>query len=215
MTKTILCYGDSNTWGYTPNTSFDVASRFDVHTRWAGVLRDTLGEGYWVVEEGLGGRTTVWEDPIMPNRNGAAYLLPCLESHQPIELVVLMLGTNDLKHRFGKSAYDIARGAGVLVEIIQRSMTAPDEGIPDVLLICPPPTTSPLPALFADQFEGAVEKSRQLWPQFQQVAQDFAVQVMNAGDIIESCPVDGIHFDAAAHRALGEAVAQRVIQFPV
>ena len=92
--KTIVCYGDSNTWGCIPITTFDDIPRYDAHTRWGGVLRDTLGADYWVVEEGLGGRTTVWEDPVSLNRNGYAYLLPCLESHQPLDLVALLLGTN-------------------------------------------------------------------------------------------------------------------------
>ncbi len=210
MSKTILCYGDSNTWGSVPTTSTTGRQRYDVHTRWAGVLRDTLGEGYWVVEEGLGGRTTVWEDPVSPNRNGAAYLLPCLESHQPLDLVVLMLGTNDLKHRFAKSAYDIASGAGVLVEMIQRSMTAPDGGIPQVLLICPPPTTPAIPPKFADMFAGGYETSCDLPAQFQKVAETYAVHLLIAGEIIESSPVDGIHLAPEAHRTLGEAVAQRV-----
>ena len=119
--KTVICYGDSNTWGMTPMHTLDDRDRLDIHTRWAGVLRDTLGADYWVVEEGLNGRTTVWQDPIAPDCNGATYLTPCLLTHSPIDLVILMLGTNDLKHRFGKSPYDIASGAGFLVETILRS----------------------------------------------------------------------------------------------
>ena len=207
--KNILCYGDSNTWGCVPLTTLAVIPRFDIHTRWAGVLRDTLGGDYWVIEEGLGGRTTVWDDPLSPNRNGYTYLLPCLETHQPLDLIVLMLGTNDLKHRFGKSPYDIASGAGFLVDAIRVTPTGPDETAPQVLLVCPPPTNT-LPAIFADMFEDGYEKSRQWVPYYQAEAEYYGVHFLNAGDVIESSPVDGIHFDAEAHQALGKAIAEKV-----
>ena len=115
--KTILCYGDSNTWGYNPRTQ----DRFPIAERWTGVLAHKLGAEFRVVEEGLNGRTTVWDDPIEGYKNGKEYLIPCLESHRPIDLVVIMLGTNDLKKRFSVSAYDIAQSVGVLVEIVQEA----------------------------------------------------------------------------------------------
>ena len=136
--KTVLCFGDSNTWGYDPLTR----ERFDRDTRWPGVLRNELGEGYLVLEEGLNGRTTVWDDPIDgTHKNGSRYLLPCLESHAPLDLVVIMLGTNDLKRRFGVPAEDIARGAARLVGIVRQSMCGPRGDAPQVLLVAPPPTT--------------------------------------------------------------------------
>ncbi len=111
--KTILCYGDSNTWGYDPVSE----DRYPLAQRWVSVLARELGPEYQVIAEGLNGRTTVWPDPVEGEyKSGKSYLLPCLESHHPIDLVVLMLGTNDLKHRFGLSAWDIARAAGTLVE---------------------------------------------------------------------------------------------------
>jgi lysophospholipase L1-like esterase len=91
--KAILCYGDSNTWGYDPVTK----GRFPRDMRWTGVLRQSLGDDYLVIEEGLNGRTTVWDDPIEGYKNGAAYLVPCLTTHRPLDLVIIMLGTNDLK----------------------------------------------------------------------------------------------------------------------
>ncbi len=91
--KTILCYGDSNTYGYDPVSG----GRFDHNIRWPGVLRNDLGDGWWVIEEGCGGRTTVWEDPIERHKDGSAYLPACLHSHGPLDLIVIMLGTNDLK----------------------------------------------------------------------------------------------------------------------
>src|SRR3990172_7397939 len=116
--KAILCYGDSNTWGYDPTTQ----DRFPRQVRWTGVLAQELGPEYYVIEEGLSGRTTVWDDPVEGlHKNGRTYLLPCLESHQPIDLILLMLGTNDLKMRFSVPAADIAASVGVLVDVIQNN----------------------------------------------------------------------------------------------
>ena len=119
-----------------------------------------MGDAYHVIEEGLNGRTTVFADPLEPYKNGRPYLMPCLESHHPLDLVVLMLGSNDLKTRFSATAYDIAAGASVLVEIIQASSFGPDEGAPQVLLLSPPPVgdMSPEPHL-NEMFTGAVEKA--------------------------------------------------------
>jgi lysophospholipase L1-like esterase len=86
--KRILCYGDSNTWGYDPVTQ----ERFDKNERWTGQLSQMLGGNYDVIEEGLNGRTTVWDDPIEGYKNGRDYLIPCLESHKPLDLVIILLG---------------------------------------------------------------------------------------------------------------------------
>ena len=115
--KEVLCYGDSNTWGYNPITK----ERYEKDERWTGVLQNALGNDYHVIEEGLNGRTTVWDDPIEGFKNGKTYLIPCLETHKPLDLVIIMLGTNDLKKRFSLSAYDIAQGAGVLIDVVYKS----------------------------------------------------------------------------------------------
>ncbi len=95
--KTILCFGDSNTWGARPLTSLNDITRYGPDVRWGSVLRGTLGEGFWVVEEGLNGRTTVWPDPVEGEyKSGKSYLPACLESHAPLDLAAIMLGTNDL-----------------------------------------------------------------------------------------------------------------------
>ena len=207
--KTIVCYGDSNTWGCPPLEQWQVVARYGPEVRWGSVLRTTLGSAYWVVEEGLGGRTTVWDDPIEgEHKNGKRYLLPCLESHAPINLVALLLGTNDLKHKFGHSAADIAAGAGTLVDLILRITSGPNNGAPQVLLICPPPTAHL--TLFAEMFAGAGEKSRALAPHYRREAGLRGCAFLDAGQIIGSSPRDGIHFEAVAHQALGQAVARTV-----
>ena len=136
--KTILCYGDSNTWGCIPLTGAHPPRRYGPAQRWPGVLRRELGNGFWIVEEGLNGRTTVWDDPLEPFRSGKELLVPCLLTHQPIDLVIVMLGTNDLKIRFGVGARDIAAGAGFLLDVVHASKCGPGESPPEALLLCPP-----------------------------------------------------------------------------
>ena len=205
--KTILCYGDSNTWGYSPSTQ----DRYGRDERWGGVLRNALGEGYLVIEEGLNGRTTVWDDPVEGiHKNGKTYLTPCLESHQPIDLVVILLGTNDLKQRFGVGTSDIAKGAGVLVQIVQKSETGPNGAAPQVLLLAPPPTAELAGTDFAEMFKGAEEKSKNLSREFRLIAGDLGCEFLDTADVIISSQIDAIHLDAEEHDKLGQAVAARV-----
>jgi lysophospholipase L1-like esterase len=200
--KTILCYGDSNTWGYAPTEN----RRYGRPERWPGVLRERLGEGYIIIEEGLPGRTTVHDDPIEgAHKNGLAVLPAIMESHVPLDLVIIMLGTNDLKKRFSLSAYDIAQGAGALVHFIKQGTWGV---MPQVLLICPPPITTLTD--FAQMFEGAAEKSRALAAQYKRVAQELDVPLLDAGEIIVSSERDGIHFEPDQQRKLGHAVTDVV-----
>jgi lysophospholipase L1-like esterase len=202
--KTILCYGDSNTWGYNPATQ----DRYSRDERWPGVLRNEIGAGYLVIEEGLNGRTTVWDDPIEGYKNGKEYLIPCLETHRPIDLVIIMLGTNDLKKRFSLSAFDIANGAGVLVKVVQQSEAGPDGKAPKVLLMAPPPVAKLTE--FADMFEGSEEKSKKFSQQYRCVAQELGCDLLDTDEVMVSSDLDGIHFEVEEHQKLGKAVAARV-----
>ena len=203
--KTVLCYGDSNTWGSDPETG----ERFPEDVRWPGVLARELGEGYRVIEEGLPGRTTVRDDPIEGDyKNGKTYLKACLESHRPIDLITLMLGTNDLKARFGSSASDIAQGAASLADIMLRSGCGPDGGAPVVVLISPPAVAELTD--MAQMFEGAEEKSSQFPEHYGRFAEQQGCEFFDASRVIVSSDVDGIHLDPGEHRKLGEAVAARV-----
>ena len=201
--KTILCYGDSNTWGYDPASQ----TRFPRDVRWPGILRKTLGEDYLIIEEGLNGRTTVWDDPIELDKNGATYLRPCIQTHKPLDLVIIMIGTNDLKTRFSLNAYDIASGAGVLVDIVKKSNTGINAGAPEVLLIAPPSTVS-----YPDTqiFVGAEEKSIGFSKQYRRVADEKECHFLDAGEHAKSSPLDGIHLEADMHRTLGIAVAAKI-----
>lgn len=207
--KTILCYGDSNTWGCIPITKPDPLLRYSPAERWGSVLRAALGQDYWVVEEGLNGRTTVWPDPVEGEyKSGKRYLTACLESHAPLDLVIIMLGTNDLKHRFGLSAWDIAAGAGLLVEMVHNAACGPGGSAPRILLICPPPVGKL--TLFSELFAGAPEKSRRLAGCYREVAQRYGCSFLDAGQHIVSSDLDGIHLDPTQQQKLGRVVAEQV-----
>lgn len=202
--KTVLCFGDSNTWGYDPATK----DRFSREVRWVGVLKNELGSAYEVIAEGCNGRTTVWDDPVEGHKNGMKYLPPCLVSHQPIDLVTIMLGTNDLKMRFSVPASDIAKSAGVLVDIVLKSDCGPGGRAPKVLLMAPPPVARLTE--FAEMFAGAEAKSRQFSAYYRQVAQEYGCEFLDTAEVIVSSELDGIHFEASEHKKLGQAVAARV-----
>jgi lysophospholipase L1-like esterase len=204
--KTILCFGDSNTWGADPVSG----GRFSIHDRWPGVLRDELGSDFHVIEEGLGGRTTIWDDPMSEGRNGKDYLLPCLASHMPLDLVIIMLGTNDLKDRVARMATRIAAGAGVLVDITLQSGAGPDGGAPRVLVICPPPVGKITAAGELWGFGGAEEESRRLAGYYRIMAEQNGCGFLDAGEHIVSSDIDGIHLELELHHKLGKAVAGAV-----
>lgn len=203
--RRILCFGDSNTWGYDPATQ----ERFDEATRWTGVLQAALGRDFAVIEEGLNGRTTVWNDPIEGHKNGHDYLVPCLESHRPLDLVVLMLGTNDLKRRFSLSAYDIAQGVAVLLRAVSYSGAGRDGQPPRVLLLAPPPTARL--SDFAEMFEGAGPKSLLLGQHYRVVAEQGHAAFLDTATVVRTSDIDGIHLEAAEHAKLGRAVAHEVL----
>lgn len=202
--KHILCYGDSNTWGYDPETG----GRFARDTRWTGVLRRVLGDEYEIIEEGLNGRTTVWDDPIEEYKNGKTYFVPCLESHWPVDLVILMLGTNDLKTRFGLSAFDIAQGACALVSAAQQINSRTSGAAPAVLLLAPPPLGKL--TLFAEMFEGAEAKSHKFADYYRAVTDERGSAFFDTATVIASSDIDGIHFEKSEHAKLGNALAGKV-----
>ncbi len=206
--KSVLCYGDSNTFGAATVERPD--GRYGPGERWPGVLRAALGSEWLVIEEGLGGRTTVSDDPVEGlDKNGSTYLLPCLRSHRPLDVVVIMLGTNDLKARFNKTAWEIAAGVGALVEIVKSAAIGRSEGVPRILVVSPPPILERLPN-HADMFAGAFPKSKEMASQYARMAKDKGAHFFDAGTVIKSSAVDGFHFDPDAHAALGKAIAAEV-----
>lgn len=214
--KTVLCFGDSNTWGYDPDASFGTPFpvRHPHDVRWTGVLARELGAGWRVIEEGQNGRTTVFEDPHTPCRKGLDYLPAALESHKPLDAVVLMLGTNDLKAIFSAPASQIAEGAGVLAKMILASDAGPQPPSPPKLLLVAPVAAGPFALLpdLAEKFAGAEEKARRFPMLYQRVADSLGCAFLNAQDHVQPSRMDGLHFDAAGHLALGRAIAAAVVK---
>lgn len=200
--KTILCYGDSNTWGLDPKTQ----DRFSRSIRWTGRLQTVLGNNYYVIEEGLCGRTTVWDDPIEEFRNGKDYLIPCLLSHKPIDLVVLMLGTNDLKMRFSIPVIDVALGIKKLIEIIQNSEVNPENGPPKILLLSPP-CINRMNKTGEEIFEGASEKSKMLSKYYYELSVDYGCVFFDISTIVSPSKDEGLHLDEKSHICIADKLA--------
>ena len=206
---TILCFGDSNTHGSVPMHHRDDIRRFGPDERWPGVLRKELGAGFTVIEEGLPGRTTLRDDPIEGvYKNGLPYLRACLESHRPIDLMTLMLGTNDLKSRFAVHPLDIAESVGVLLDTIAKSDAGPNNTAPRVLLIAPPPLAKL--TFLGDMFHGGTEKSQRLGATYRPQAEKYRAAFLDASAIIRPSDIDGVHFEASEHMKLGKAVAEAI-----
>jgi len=203
--KTILCYGDSITWGYNPANQ----ERMTANERWSGILGNGLGDGYNVIEEGLNGRTTVWNDPLNHgSKNGLKYLLPCLDSHRPIDLCILLLGTNDMKKRFSLSAIKITGGINLLLDTIKKSETGPNGSAPKILLLAPPylnKTTS-----FSKEFGDSYNISLKLPSYYAQIAIDNNCEFLDTSKIIVASEIDGVHPDVNQQVKLGKIVLQIV-----
>jgi lysophospholipase L1-like esterase len=200
---TILCYGDSNTWGAVPNKS----RRYNKKERWPALLSDLLSGDFEIIEAGQPGRTTVHDDPFEGEKNGLKYLIPCLESHLP-DVVVVMLGTNDLKSRFNLTAYDVGQGVTTLVNKILsfHHMAKPNSA--KVLLVAPPPILEV--GYFADMFAGGADKSQQLAAIYQSCALQLNCGFFDAGTVVASCRKEGIHWKVEQHRKFANALAVEI-----
>lgn len=203
--KSVVCFGDSNTWGAVPVPDWDHLDRHGPDERWPGILRRRLGSGWDVIAEGLPGRTTVLDDPVDGEHfSGLRYLLPCLMSHKPVDYMTLMLGTNDLKRRFNVSAEEVGTGIERLLAVVRQSECLAG-GMDRVVVISPAPLTAT--GVFTTMFEGGEEKSRDLAKHIGGVARAAGAHFIDAGDIVMSSTLDGIHLDASEHLKLGNAVA--------
>ena len=202
--KQILCFGDSNTYGLIPGTK----DRYPWEVRWTGILAEGIREkGFQVVEEGLCGRTTVFEDELRDNRRGVAVLPMILESHQPLEKVVLMLGTNDCKTIYQASAEVIGKGVEKLVHQIQ----AADKNI-EILLVSPILLGEGVGEEGYDpEFnQESIETSKGLKAVYEQGAKRNGCAFLAASDYAKASGADREHLDENGHRQLAEAVLQRI-----
>lgn len=204
--RNILCFGDSNTFGTNP-----AGGRWPRGRRWTGILQERLGDGAYVIEEGLGGRTAAAEDFLEGDKNGRRHLPVALRSHRPLDLVILMLGTNDLKHRFGLLPRDVAQGAAQLGRMVETYDYGPGYPIPRVMLISPIHIGEGVEeSPFGGFSAGAAAASRQLAPLYRAQAEAHGWLYLDGASAACPSALDRLHMEAAGHRALAEAVEAAV-----
>ena len=209
--KNILCFGDSNTWGYSPQDG----TRFSPDVRWTGVLQKSLGNGYHIIEEGLNGRTTFINEEGeggRPLRSGSDVLQVILESHRPLDYVTIMLGTNDLKLEFNLSVEEIALGAKELCETVLNSEYLADN-VPQILLISPTHIGSTIVPDQEEFFNQAREKSHQFAEHYQKIANDLNIHFLDASKIVTPSDGEGVHWDAEQHIKFGKYLAETIKKY--
>ena len=210
MKKRVLCFGDSNTWGYDPR-----GGRYDEETRWPMRLAKQLGGDYIVVEEGFNGRTCVYDDPIEGGyKSGAAYLPPCLMSHSPLDLVVIMLGTNDTKRRFGLTPMTVGEGMMQLIRLT-RQYAVDGSGNPSrVLIVAPPPILDSLMrSRHAECFgEQAIGVSKGLAAEYARIAKLLRCEFFDAAGWAEVSPIDAVHLTKEGHAGLADGLTRKLQQ---
>tara|TARA_B100001115_G_scaffold106680_1_gene78671 strand:+ start:1631 stop:2269 length:639 start_codon:yes stop_codon:yes gene_type:complete len=206
--KTILCFGDSNTWGYSPKDG----SRFPPNIRWTGTLQSLLGADYNIIEEGLNGRTTFINEKgrgARAFRSGSDLFPTILESHRPLNLVIIMLGSNDLKLEYNLSVEEIAKGAKALCkQVIDSEYLV--ENPPLILLISPTHFNSEIIEHGIEIFGDPSEKSRQFAKHYQKVAEELGIYFLDAAKYVVPSEGEGIHWDADQHIKFGKVLAQKI-----
>lgn len=204
---TILCFGDSNTWGCPPFANIaQTPDRIPLERRWPQIMRRALGDQSWVIEEGLPGRTTVFDDPIEGiHKNATRTLVPILETHSPLDVLIVMLGTNDFKDQLTITAFNSARGMLTLIQLIKGHYALVDRG-PEILLVTPPLVSEKAePAIWGDAWRRCTNHAYYL----EQVAQRTGCFHFDSNRIV-SVGIDGIHMEESGHADLGKALAIEV-----
>ena len=205
MKKRILCFGDSNTWGYNAKDG----SRYDESIRWTCLLENQLGNGYKVIEEGQNGRTFIVDDFELGYMSGKYYLQPCLKSHDPIDLFIIMLGTNDLKKSYNLSISEIAEGLYEVLYIANEYWDKCARKKPVVLVVSPPHIGEKLKSSqFAEDFivEDAIIKSKELGKHLKTKAESFGFSFLDAAKYVTANNIDGLHLDYQGHKVLADLI---------
>ncbi|MBQ8109989.1 MAG: SGNH/GDSL hydrolase family protein [Clostridia bacterium] len=208
MPKRILCFGDSNTYGYIPT-----GGRYDAHTRWPMRMQEALGEGFTVIEEGFNGRTCVFDDPVEGGyKSGVQYLPPCIMSHNPLDAVLIMLGTNDTKVRFGMTPMTIGQSMMQLVRTAKQYAVDEQGRASRVYIVAPPLILDNLmQTRHAECFgEQAMAVSRGLAREYRRISKLMRCDFFDAGPFAEVSPLDAVHMTAQGHIRLGEALADKM-----
>lgn len=202
--KTILAYGDSLTFGADPYTD---GARHAYEDRWPTRLEAGLEGKARVIAEGLGGRTTVFDDfSSVADRNGARVLPTLLKSHAPLDAVIIMLGTNDMKDYICGSALGAAMGMKRLAEIV-RVHPYSVGSTPEVVLVAPPHCVATEHPDLSPMFRHGMGESHLLAGHYERVARDIGCHFFDAASVAKADPADGVHLDAANTRAIGDALA--------
>ncbi len=206
--KRIVCFGDSNTWGFNASNE----ERFPEGIRWTNLLERLLGEEYQIVEEGLSGRTAVMDDPLFEGLNGHTYIHPCLLSHSPLELVIIMLGTNDTKERFSLTSFNIAQGITRLALKAKQTLSGPNGQNPRVLVIAPPPIGKGYidTAVGKSMGKGCDEKSAQLGSHLKELLSAMDIDFLDAKGKVPMNKIDFMHLDEEGHKLLAKLVFNKV-----
>ncbi|MDB5525997.1 MAG: Arylesterase [Rhizobium sp.] len=202
--KTVLCYGDSLTWG----VDADNETRHAYEDRWPSVLQKGLGHGVRVIPEGLNGRTTVYDDHTADcDRNGARILPTILETHAPLDLIIILLGTNDLKPVFANNAVIVGHGIQRLVEIVKHHPWPMGmEATPEILIVAPPPLCETEDPLLGPMFAGRLGEAQNLASVYRDLADELGCGFFDAGSVARTTPIDGVHMDAENTRAVGRGL---------
>ncbi len=209
ITKHILVYSDSLSWGIIPSTR----KRLSFEKRWTGVLENTLnteGKNVRVIENCLNGRRTVWSDPYKEGRDGSQGLAQVIEMNSPLELVILMLGTNDFQCTHENNAWLSAQGTLKLINIIRQAPIEPVMPVPEIMIIAPPKIIEPKD-IIANKFNNSAKRSVGLAEELEKIAKENSVYYFDAGSVTEASKVDGIHLDEDQHKKLAEAISNAVL----
>ena len=202
--KTVLCYGDSLTWGYDATD----AGRHALGDRWPSVLQNAIGSGVNVIAEGLNGRTTAYDDHLADcDRNGARVLPTVLHSHAPLDLVIFMRGSNDMKPVIHGTAFGAVKGVERLVKLVRQHDWPTDAAeAPEILIAAPPPLCETANSAFAAMFAGGIEQSAMLASLYRDLADELDCGFFDAGSVARTTPLDGVHLDAENTRAIGRGL---------
>lgn len=213
--KRILCFGDSNTWGYNPETG----GRYSSAVRYPRLLAALLNDEYEIIEEGQNGRTITMDDFAEGgHKNGLAYLIPCLETHLPLDFIIIMLGTNDLKNRFQFDGMSIAGEMQLLLQEMTGFLQYKCATLPHILLVSPPLIGSNIRnSVFGSSmgYERSIEVSKELDGFYKQLALQYHCGFIDAAKLVETSPVDSLHLTAKGHQILAQTFADYISKFPV
>lgn len=201
----VLCFGDSNTYGADPKTD----ERYPADIRWTGILQNLLGDGYEIIEEGLGGRTTIFERENRPGRNGKTYLLPCVMSHSPFDIIIINLGTNDFKNK-SLTAKDVAEGDEELIKIVQENAYDKNDKVPRIILVCPPDVDDTNDYAINGGLDETSERIKQLPIEIKKIAEKYNAGFVNLQEYVKPSSEDGVHLAPESHKIIAETLAKEI-----